>query len=214
MAAACQRAGRPSESARLILVTKTVSAERIRPALAAGAILLGENKAQELKQKAPELQDTPARWHFIGHLQSNKLKDVLPWIEMLHSLDSLALAQKLGDKLRAEQRRLPVLVQVNTSYEASKSGVAPEACLDLLRRIHQIPALELRGLMTIGAHSEDESRVRDGFRRLRELRDQASSALAMPLPELSMGMSGDYEWAIEEGATLVRVGSAIFGARA
>lgn len=214
MAAACQRAGRPSESARLILVTKTVSAERIRPALAAGAILLGENKAQELKQKAPELQDTPARWHFIGHLQSNKLKDVLPWIEMLHSLDSLTLAQKLADKLQAEQRRLPVLIQVNTSYEASKSGVAPEACLDLLRRIHEIPALALRGLMTIGAHSEDEARVRDGFKRLRELRDQAASALAMPLPELSMGMSGDYEWAIEEGATLVRVGSAIFGARA
>lgn len=212
---ACHRAGRPPQDVNLILVTKTVPHERIREALLTGECLLGENKAQELREKAPALKDTPARWHFIGQLQSNKLKDVLPWVEMIHSIDRLSLAEKLNQRLTEENRRLPVLLQVNTSYEASKAGVAPEQALELLQRVAELPALQLRGLMTIGALSEDEQTVRDSFRRLAELRDRARQ-LPLPepeLPELSMGMSGDFEWAIEEGATLVRVGSAIFGAR-
>ncbi|HEY9843083.1 MAG: YggS family pyridoxal phosphate-dependent enzyme [Candidatus Sericytochromatia bacterium] len=212
--AACKRVGREPESVRLILVSKTVAPERIRMALDAGATLLGENKAQELKQKAPLLQDTPARWHFIGHLQSNKIKDVLPWVEMIHSLDRLSLAQKLAERLETEPgRRLPVLIQVNTSYEASKSGVAPEQALELIRQVAALPALELRGLMTIGALSSDEQAVRACFRRLSALRADAEASLQTPLPELSMGMSGDFEIAIEEGSTLVRVGSAVFGER-
>ncbi len=212
---ACQRSGRPVDSVQLILVSKTVSVEKIRTALDAGGLLLGENKAQELREKAPLLTDTSARWHFIGQLQSNKLKDILPWVEMIHSIDRLSLAEKLNQRLEAENRRLSVLLQVNTSYEDSKAGVPPEQALELLQRIAELPALKIKGLMTIGALSEDEQTVRDCFRRLADLRERARQ-LSLPdpeLPELSMGMSGDYEWAIEEGATLIRVGSAIFGER-
>lgn len=214
--AACLRAGRLPASVKLLLVSKTVSTDVLRQAIAAGGCLFGENKAQELKTKAPQLADTPARWHFIGHLQSNKLKDVLPWVELIHSLDSLALAQKLNQRLLAEARSLPVLMQVNTSYEDAKSGVLPAAALELLKQLAELPALRLHGLMTIGALHVDEQGTRDCFRRLRELAEQGSQAglFEIDQPELSMGMSGDYEWAIEEGATLVRVGSAIFGPRA
>lgn len=215
MAAAAAKAGRSPADIRLILVSKTVAPARIRAALALGEHLLGENKAQELREKAPLLRDTPARWHFIGQLQSNKLKDVLPWVEMIHSLDRLSLAEKLSARLTAEQRQLQVLVQVNTSNEASKGGVAPEQALELIQRVAELPGLGLKGLMTIGALDPDPAVARDCFRRLRELRDQAR-ALPLPdpsLPELSMGMSSDFELAIAEGATLIRVGTAIFGGR-
>ncbi|PKL77434.1 MAG: YggS family pyridoxal phosphate-dependent enzyme [Candidatus Melainabacteria bacterium HGW-Melainabacteria-1] len=213
--AACARADRDPSTVRLILVTKTIGTAQIRAALEQGACLLGENKAQELRDKAPLLVDTPARWHFIGQLQSNKLKDVLPWVEMIHSLDRLSLAEKLNARLEAEGRRLQVLVQVNTSGETSKAGIAPEQALGLISQLGALPALELKGLMTIGLNSPDQAQVRAGFRQLRQLRDQARE-LPLPdpsLPELSMGMSGDFEMAIAEGATLVRIGSAIFGAR-
>lgn len=211
MADACQRAGRSPDDVRLILVTKTVSLPSIRAAIAAGEHRLGENKAQELVSKAPELQ--MAEWHFIGHLQSNKIKDILPWTSLLHSLDRIELAQKLATHLRQAGRRLKVLIQVNVSGEASKSGVAPEQAAELIERIAALPELELRGLMTIGANTPEQPIVRAGFRRLRELRDAAQQQLGQALPELSMGMSGDFETAIEEGATLIRVGSAIFGPR-
>ena len=135
VAAAAAAAGRSPADIRLILVSKTVAPARIRAALALGETLLGENKAQELREKAPLLRDTPARWHFIGQLQSNKLKDVLPWVEMIHSLDRLSLAEKLSARLTAEQRQLQVLVQVNTSHETSKGGVAPEQALELIQRV-------------------------------------------------------------------------------
>lgn len=215
IAAACQKVSRPAEAVQLILVSKTVPAAILRDALKAGGLIFGENKAQELKYKAVELQDTAIRWHFIGHLQSNKIKDILPSVEMIHSVDNLALAQKLNQRLQEKSQKLAILVQVNTSYEESKSGVSPEQALELLKQVSELPQLQLHGLMTIGALSQDEQRVRDCFKRLRELSQQAQQLklFANEHPELSMGMSGDFEWAIEEGSTLVRVGSAIFGAR-
>lgn len=214
MQAACQRASRSPASVRLIVVSKTVPVPRLREALAAGAFLLGENKAQELREKAPQLLDTGAHWHFIGQLQTNKIKDILPWTDLLHSLDRLELAQKLSARLVALGRELPVLVQVNTSAEDSKAGVDPADALELLKRVADLPGLKLQGLMTIGGLGGTELQTRDCFRRLVELQQAAQNHDLPPLFELSMGMSGDFEWAIEEGATLVRVGSAIFGERA
>lgn len=216
MESACLRAGRNPDSVQLMLVTKTVSCANIRSALACGETLLGENKVQEAWPKAQELSDTAARWHFIGHLQTNKVKDVLKFAACVQSVDRLELAQKLSQRLSQMERELPILIQVNTSYEASKSGVEPAAAVDLIQRVAELPGLKIQGLMTIGLLSEHEQAVRDCFRRLRELQFQAR-ALELPNTSwdvLSMGMSGDFEWAIEEGATLIRVGSLIFGARA
>lgn len=215
MGQACQRAQRDPHSVRLIMVSKTVSSQRLRRALDSGQSHFGENKAQELRPKALELADTSAQWHFIGHLQSNKIKDVLPHICLLHSLDRFSLATKLQNKLASQDRELAVLIQVNSSYEDAKSGVLPEQALDLIQQVAELPRLHIRGLMTIGLWGGSEQQTRDCFRRLREVQQQARE-LQLPgahFDELSMGMSGDFEWAIEEGATLVRVGSAIFGAR-
>lgn len=212
---ACAHCGRSPNEVQLVMVSKTVETPQIREALTSGTFLLGENKAQELSHKAAELADTPARWHFIGHLQSNKIKDVLPWVEMIHSVDRLSLAKKISQKLQEQQRSMPILIQVNTSYEDSKSGILPEQALELIQRVSELPALQIKGLMTIGLWGGTETDTRDCFKRLKELQQQAQD-LTLPnseLSELSMGMSGDYLWAIEEGATLVRVGSAIFGSR-
>lgn len=211
---ACQRAQRPRESVKLILVSKTVAPERLRLAQAAGADSFGENKAQELKSKAGQWPGPVSpKWHFIGHLQSNKIKDVLPWIHMLHALDRLSLAQKLSQYLHNQNQTLPVLIQVNTSAESSKFGVRPDQALELIEQVSQMPGLALQGLMTIGRLGADETCVRQGFVQLRQLQQTAQRVLGLPLPELSMGMSGDFEWAIEEGATLIRVGRAVFGSR-
>lgn len=212
---ACERAGRDPKSVRLMLVTKTVAAEQIRNALACGETLLGENKVQEALSKLEALQDTSAEWHFIGHLQTNKIKDVLRFAQMIQSVDRLDLAQKLNQRLDQEGRRLDILLQINTSYEDSKSGIRPEQARELIQRIAELPALQIRGLMTIGLFSERESAVRDCFRRLTEIQAMARS-LNLPGTSwevLSMGMSGDFEWAIEEGSTLIRIGTSIFGAR-
>lgn len=214
ISAACVRAERPRSAVQLVLVSKTVALNTLREARAAGATIFGENKAQELKQKASQWPDAaPPQWHFIGHLQSNKIKDVLPWIQLLHSLDRLSLAQKLSQYLSAQGQTLPVLLQVNTSAENSKSGAAPAEALALLQSISQLPGLSLQGLMTIGPLGGDEAATRQCFRQLRQLQQAGREALGLPLDTLSMGMSGDFEWAIEEGATLIRVGSAVFGSR-
>jgi len=216
MQAACLRMGRSPETVQLMLVTKTVSTAHIQVALDCGETLLGENKVQEALAKAQLLQHSPAHWHFIGHLQTNKVKDVLKFATCVQSVDRLELAQKLSQRLQQEERELKILIQVNTSYEESKFGVAPEQALELIQRVAELPGLQLQGLMTIGLFSEQEQPVRDCFKRLRELQAQAR-ALALPKASwdiLSMGMSGDFEWAIEEGATLIRVGSLIFGERA
>ncbi|PIQ25092.1 YggS family pyridoxal phosphate-dependent enzyme [bacterium (Candidatus Blackallbacteria) CG17_big_fil_post_rev_8_21_14_2_50_48_46] len=215
MQAACERVGRAPDAVQLMLVTKTVAVERIRAALACGEFLLGENKVQEALPKAEALHESPAIWHFIGHLQTNKVKDVLRFARLVQSVDRLDLAQKLNQRLAAENRKLEILIQVNTSYEESKFGVAPDQALELIQRVAELPHLQIRGLMTIGLFSEQEAPVRDCFKRLRNLQAEAQ-ILNLPGTDwetLSMGMSGDFEWAIEEGATLVRVGSRIFGAR-
>jgi pyridoxal phosphate enzyme (YggS family) len=217
MAAACQRAGRDAGSVRLLPVSKTQPADRLRLAHAAGCRMLGENKVQEAWGKWEALQDlTDLRWSVIGHLQTNKAKLVARFASEFQALDSLRLAEALDRRLQAEGRALDVFVQVNTSGEASKYGLAPEAVPAFLQALPAMSALRVRGVMTLALFSHDSARVRQCFVRLRRLRDQLrqSAPAGMSLEELSMGMSGDFDIAIEEGATVVRVGQAIFGARA
>lgn len=216
IASACARAGRDPASVRLLPVSKTVDEARIRMAVAADCHELGENKVQEAQHKAEAMVDLDVHWSVIGHLQTNKARYVARFASEFQALDSLRVAEALDRRLQAEGRALDVLVQVNTSGEASKFGLPPE---DVARFVSALPAftsLRVRGLMTLAVFSADPARVRPCFVRLRELRarlrQQAPAGVAME--ELSMGMSGDFELAIEEGATVVRVGQAIFGARA
>lgn len=215
MRAAADRAGRPASEVRLLLVTKTVAAERVRQAIAAGASELGENKVQEGRPKAATLAGEPVRWAMIGHLQSNKVKEMLDFASSLHSLDRLSLATALERRLQTLGRGLDVLIQVNTSGEASKYGLAPAELPAFLRSLTAFDALRPRGLMTLATFTPDQAEVRRCFRLLRSLRDQArnDAPQGADLCELSMGMSGDFPAAIEEGATIVRVGQAVFGAR-
>lgn len=212
---ACQRVKREPKEVKLLLATKTVIPENIKVALEAGETLIGENKIQELKSKFNAFGDHRPEIHFIGHLQSNKIKEAVKYADCIESIDRFDLAQKLDNRLRSEGKTMPVFIQVNTSFEASKFGVAPEEALSLIKAVAPLEALEIKGLMTIGLLSNVTEKVREGFRLLRELRDEAN-ALQLPgvqLSELSMGMSNDMEMAIEEGATIVRVGTAIFGQR-
>ncbi len=215
IAQACVRAGRAPEEVRLLPVTKTVAAERLREAFAAGLSEFGENKIQEADAKAERLADLPVIWSIIGHLQTNKAKQVARFAREFQALDSLRLAEALERRLQSTGRGLDVLVQVNTSDEASKFGLAPEAVADFLRALPAYSALRVRGLMTLAVFDPDTVRVRACFRRLRALRDRLRDMAppAIVLDELSMGMSGDFEIAVEEGATVVRVGQAIFGPR-
>lgn len=217
IAAACGRAGRDPASVRLLAVSKTKPAASLRLAHAAGCGMLGENKVQEAWGKWEALQDLPGlRWSVIGHLQTNKAKLVARFAAEFQALDSLRLAQALDRRLGVEGRTLDVFVQVNTSGETSKYGLAPEEVPDFVQALPAFPTLRLRGLMTLALFSSDAQRVRQCFVRLRQLRDElrTSAPAGVALDELSMGMSGDFEIAIEEGATVVRVGQAIFGARA
>ncbi len=213
---ACTSAGRSPDEVQLLLATKTIEPSRIALAISAGYPLIAENKIQELKDKAEALASVPHVNHFIGHLQSNKIKELLRYnVSCLQSLDRLSLAQKLQQRLTFENKTLDVMIQVNTSGEKSKFGVAPTDALDLIREVAQLDRLKITGLMTIGLFSAEAEKVRPCFRLLRNLRDEAA-ALELPgtdIRELSMGMSGDLETAIEEGATIIRVGTAIFGAR-
>ena len=194
-------------------VVKTLPAEVIREAVAAGLADLGENRVQEAEAHIAAVGRNAAHWHLIGHLQRNKAGRALELFDRVHGVDSAELAEGLSRRAAAIGRRLPVLVEVNVSGEASKFGVAPENLTELLERVAGLPGLALEGLMTVGpavARAED---ARPGFARLRQLRDAAERTLGLKLGELSMGMSGDYEVAVEEGATLVRVGTALFGER-
>ncbi len=214
--AACQRVGRAPDSVRLLPVSKTVETARVRLAYQAGCRFLGENKVQEAYRKSQEMADLPdLRWSVIGHLQTNKCKYVARFASEFQALDRLKLAEALDRRLQAEGRSLDVFVQINTSGEQSKYGLTPEAALPFLRQLPVFSALRVRGLMTLAMFSSDTDRVRQCFTQLRQLRDQLRQGAPEPLSldELSMGMSGDYEVAIEEGATVVRVGQAIFGAR-
>ncbi len=180
-----------------------------------GEALLGENKAQEARGKFDLLRSAGAEWHFIGHLQTNKVKDVLRFATMVQSVDRLELARKLDGRLQFEGRSLDVLVQVNTSCEESKFGIAPEKALAFVREVARYDTLRIKGLMTIGLLSAEGEKVRKYFRLLSNLRDQIAreGIPGVEMRELSMGMSGDLEIAVEEGATIVRVGTAIFGER-
>ena len=215
--AACHRVGRDPASVRLLPVSKTRDEAILRLAHAAGCRMLGENKPQEMQRKWQALADLAnLRWSAIGHLQTNKARLVARCASEFQALDSLRVAEALERPLQAEGRTLDVYVQVNTSGEASKFGLAPEHVAAFLKQLPAFPALRVRGLMTLALLSDDSVRVRGCFARLRELRDRLRQDApdGIALDGLSMGMSGDYEIAIEEGATVVRVGQAIFGARA
>ena len=217
IAAACQRAGRDPASVRLLPVSKTQPEARVRLAHAAGCRLLGENKPQEAYGKWQATQDlADLRWSVIGHLQTNKARLVARFASEFQALDSLRVAEALERRLQAEGRTLDVFVQVNTSGEASKYGLPPGEVTAFLRALPAFPALRVRGLMTLALFSSDAARVRECFVLLRTLRDRLrqEAPAGIALEELSMGMSGDFEIAIEEGATVVRVGQALFGARA
>lgn len=215
IATATGKAGAAAGSVRLLLATKTVSAENIKLALDAGENLIGENKVQELKEKDELLRTLPVERHFIGHLQTNKIKDVLKYVSCIQSVDRPELAEKLHQRLLYENRKIEVLVQVNTSFEESKFGAHPDEALKLIETVRSFDTIHVKGLMTIGLFAADPEQVRPSFRLLREIRDEALRRnLLLPGDDtLSMGMSGDLETAIEEGATIVRVGTAIFGQR-
>ena len=215
--AACARVGRDPASVRLLPVSKTQPEASVRLAHAAGCRLLGENKPQEAYGKWQATQDlADLRWSVIGHLQTNKARLVARFASEFQALDSLRVAEALERRLQAEGRALDVFVQVNTSGEASKYGLPPRDVAAFLRALPAFPALRVRGLMTLALFSSEAGRVRECFVLLRTLRDRLrqEAPAGIALDELSMGMSGDFEIAIEEGATVVRVGQAIFGARA
>ena len=216
IADAAARVGRDSDDIRLLAVSKTVPEERIRLAVAAGLNELGENRVQEVTAKYHAMQDLDIRWSIIGNLQTNKARDVAAYAAEFQALDRLRVAEVLDRRLEAAGRTLPVFVQVNTSNEPQKYGIHPDEILEFLTALQDYPRLNVQGLMTLAVFTPEVERVRECFVLLRNLRDQMlDEAPALIGPgELSMGMSGDYEVAIEEGATVVRVGQAIFGARA
>lgn len=212
---ACKKAGRDPKEVQLLLATKTVEPERILQAFSCGCTLIGENKIQELRDKYEALSVVPHTAHFIGHLQSNKIKEVVQYAQCIQSIDNLDTAQKLEQRLAQEGRNLDVLVQVNTSAEKSKFGCVPEDADLLVKAIAALPHITIRGFMTIGLFSGEEEKVRACFRRLKQVQKRVA---AMGLPNvstdiLSMGMSGDLEIAIEEGSTMLRIGTAVFGER-
>jgi pyridoxal phosphate enzyme (YggS family) len=209
--AAAGRAGRDPSSVRLVAVSKTVPVEIIRQAFEAGVATLGENRVQEAAEKIPALP-TVAVWHLVGHLQSNKAKQAVALFELIHSVDSIKLVQALDRHGRDAGRRVRCLVEVNLGGEESKSGTREADARDLLAAAQGLPNLQVEGLMAIPPFLPSPEEVRPYFRRLRALRDRLEGE-GYRLPELSMGMSHDFEVAIEEGATLVRIGTAIFGPR-
>lgn len=210
--AACVRAGRDEQSVTLLAVSKTHPPETIREAVDAGQLLFGENKIQEAKAKIP-LSPGRARWHFIGHLQSNKVRDAVALFDMIQGVDSLDIAREISKRAEQAAKTMPVLLEVNVAGEGSKFGYAPEKVLAELNELNALPKIEVHGLMAIPPFASVPEKARPYFKRLRELKSQCEEKLGAPLPVLSMGMSGDFEIAIEEGATLVRVGTALFGER-
>jgi PLP dependent protein len=213
IARAAERAGRRTDEITLVAVSKTFPAEAILAAHEAGLRDFGENRVQEFEAKQAKLEHLDATWHLIGHLQSNKAKRAAQLFNRVDSVDSLALAQKLDLAADDQEKRLPVLIEVHLGGEATKTGVAETDLQDLAEGISALAHLDLHGLMTVPPYSDDAERVRPYFRKLRGLRDQLSQRLGIPLPTLSMGMSHDFEVAVEEGATEIRIGTALFGVR-
>jgi PLP dependent protein len=213
IARAAERAGRDPRSVVLVGVIKTVPEELIREVVSLGLADLGESRVQEAEAHVGAVGREAARWHMIGHLQRNKAGRSVELFDRVQGVDSVGLAEALSRRAVAAGRRLPVLVEVNVTGEATKFGAAPDAVLGLLERVVELPGLAIDGLMTVGAPVATPGEARPGFARLRALRDETERALGLRLPELSMGMSGDFEVAVEEGATMVRVGTALFGER-
>ncbi|MBJ6723296.1 YggS family pyridoxal phosphate-dependent enzyme [Geomesophilobacter sediminis] len=214
IAAASRRAGRAPEEVRLVAVSKTKPASAIAEAFAAGQTLFGENYVQELVGKLAEM-DEPVTWHFIGSLQSNKVRQIAGKVAMIHSVDRLSLATEIDRQWGALGQNCDVLIQVNIAQEATKSGTTTSDAFDLVREVAKLAHVRVRGLMTMPPFFDDPEGARPYFRQLKELSKQIAVAgiPGVEMKELSMGMSGDFEAAIEEGATLVRVGSALFGER-
>lgn len=216
MNAACLAAGRLTSDVRLLLATKTVLPEQIAIAAQLGEALIGENKVQELKSKWDALQHLSIERHFIGHLQSNKVKEVLKYVSCIQTVDSLNIADALQKRLEYEDRCIDMMVQLNTSSEESKFGLQPSEALKFVEQLSKYPRLNIVGLMTIGLFDADPDKVRPCFERLRKAKEEIIKyglLNAATFRHLSMGMSNDLEIAIEEGATIIRVGTAIFGQR-
>jgi len=212
MASACARAGRDVSSVALLAVSKTHPPESIQAAVEAGQLLFGENKIQEAKAKIP-LSPGRARWHFIGHLQSNKVRDAVELFEMIQGVDSLAIAREISKRAEQAGKTMPILIEVNVAGEGSKFGYPPEQLLKEIAELNALPRVEVQGLMAIPPYTPVPEKARPHFQKLCALKEQIESQLGTFLPHLSMGMSGDFEVAIEEGATIIRVGTALFGER-
>jgi PLP dependent protein len=212
IAAACGRAGRDPAEVTLLAVAKGQPPEAIREAAELGLEFFGENRVQEAKAKI-NLCPGRLRWHMIGHLQTNKCRDAVHLFEMIQSVDKLEVARELNKWAERQAKTMPVLVEVNAAGESSKFGYRREQLLAELPELNALPKLEIHGLMTIAPWTADPEKVRPVFRQLRELKHECEESLGAPLAHLSMGMSGDFEVAVEEGATLVRIGTALFGAR-
>lgn len=212
---AARRCSRPAHRIQLIAVSKTMPVEVVREAIAAGVTDLGENYIQEARDKVNQLATAPVNWHFIGHLQSNKAKYAVRLFDLIHSVDSPKLAMELDKFARKIDKVQAVLVQVNVAKEESKSGVFAEETIELLRQISRLENISVKGLMTMPPYFNAPDKVRPFFAALRDLRDRirTENIAGVRMDELSMGMTGDFETAIEEGATMVRIGTAIFGER-
>lgn len=220
---ACQRAGRNPDDIHLIAVSKTYGPEDIKEALSAGIRMIGENKVQEAKDKLPPIQHDKAfahvQWHFIGHLQTNKVRQAVEIFDFIHSVDSLRLAVEIDRRSYTKDKIMPIFIQVNTSREKSKYGVDPDDTLELVKQVSELKNLKIKGLMTIGAltaaTSNDSVKIRSYFRKLKEMKEFIADQKIpnVDMEYLSMGMSNDFEIAIEEGATHLRIGTAIFGKR-
>ena len=212
MAAACARTRRDPASVALVAVSKGQPPDAVRAAVEAGQLLFGENRVQEAKAKIGQCPGH-ARWHMIGHLQSNKSRDAVHYFEMIESIDSLALATEVNKWADKMAKTMRVLLEVNVAGESSKFGYNPDRLLEEFLQINSLPKIEIHGLMTVAPWAQDAEKVRPVFRRLRQLKEECEQKLGAPLSHLSMGMSGDFEVAIEEGATMVRIGTALFGPR-
>lgn len=211
---ACHRAGRNPSDITLVAVTKTFPIEAINQAIARGVAIIGENRVQEALEKYPHV-GPKVQWHLIGHLQSNKVKKAVEIFSLIHSVDSVGLAKEIGHRATQSGKIQDILLEVNTSGEPQKYGFLPEDILEVLKEINDIPGIKVLGLMTVGPLTEDEEKVRSAFRRLRGIFEEAVKLELsnMEMRHLSMGMSGDFEIAIEEDSNMIRVGSAIFGSR-
>jgi pyridoxal phosphate enzyme (YggS family) len=212
IAGACRRAGRDPASVTLVAVSKLFGAERVDEACRHGLADFGENYIQELREKKEALAGRGIRWHFVGHLQTNKVRYISEWVHLVHAVDSARLGAAISAAGTKAGRAIPVLIEVNTTGEGTKFGLRPEQTLEFSRELRALPSLDLQGLMTMGPLSEDAGDARPSFRVLRELRDRIGED-GHAMRHLSMGMTNDFEVAIEEGATLLRIGTAIFGPR-